>query len=90
MRGKDFVVDDSIYKPDKITFFCTECTSQRRIADNQDNYLYTCNMANDHFISNGVQAIIPICHLCSTFAFDDKLKPSLLVKNQLREQLAKQ
>ena len=27
MRKKDFVVDDGVYKQDKITFFCTERTS---------------------------------------------------------------
>ena len=74
MREKDFVVDDGIYKQDKVTFFHTERTSQRRITDNQDNHLYTCNMAYDHFIANGAQAIIPICHPCSTFAFNAKLK----------------
>ena len=91
MREKDYVVDDGIYTQDKVTFFRTERTSQRRIADtnHQDSHLYTCNMANDHFLSNGDQEIIPVCHPCSTFAFDAKLKPSLLGKNQLRDKLAK-
>ena len=79
MRKKDFVIDDSIYKKDKIKFFCTEHTSQK-IAVNEDNHLYTCNMANYHFISNGAQEIIPIFHPYSTFAFDAKLQQSLLEK----------
>ena len=64
MREKDYVVDDGIYTQDKVTFFRTERTSQRRIADtnHQDNHLYMCNMENDHFLSNGDQEIIPVCH----------------------------
>ena len=82
MRRKDFVVDNGIYKQDKITFFRTERTSQRRNIGNGKSHLFTCNMANEYFVSNGAQAIIPICHPCSTFACDAKLKPSLSEKKK--------
>ena len=89
MRKKDFVVDDGVYKQDKITFFRTERTSRRRTVDKGESHLFTCNMANQYFFSNGAQSIIPTCHQCSTFSFDAKLKPLLSRKNQLQDKIAK-
>ena len=88
MPEKDFVMDDGIYKQDKITYFRTEGTSQRITVDKGESHLFTCNMANK-FVSNGAQAIIPMCHPCSAFSFNAKLKPSLCRKNQLRDKIAK-
>ena len=89
MRRKDFVVDNGIYKQDKITFFRTERTSQRRNIGNGKSHLFTCNMANEYFVSNGAQAIIPMCHPCSTFSFNAKLKHSLSRKKNCKTRLQK-
>ena len=46
-------------------------------------------MANKIFKDLGREEIIPICHECSIYASEVKIKPKLLGKNQFTHKLAK-
>ena len=90
---KDFIIDNGVYQQKDTTFIRVKRVSKRMrsiCTDQHHFHLFTCNMTNKIFKDLGREEIIHICHECSMYASEVKIKPKLLGKNQFTHKLAKQ
>ena len=91
-QNKVFIVDNGVYRQKNTTFIRAERVRKRTRSiciDQHHLHLYTCNMANKVYKDLGGEEIIPICHACSMYASEVKIKPNLAGKNQFTHKLAK-